>query len=221
MWRSILIVNIWFSYIFPASALSPYQSLFLRHKIEKELRAVYGFGYPKRDREEGEGLGLEYSISLMLNLLCIITVTFFWVGLFWVVPMCQISEYFCICIIKWILQSLHRAALCAADKRKWKMQKLKLDSISNLIVRLLLWMIRFESGGIWRICESHHSLQYWGERGLVHASGKSATNLQNSREYPIFLRRKQAVNILQGIPNISPKKTSYTYFSAGNTQYFS
>ena len=41
LWRSIFIVEIWFSHIFPASPWSPYQSLFLRHEIEKGLRAVY------------------------------------------------------------------------------------------------------------------------------------------------------------------------------------
>ena len=43
LWRSIFIVKIWFSHIFPASAWSPYQSLFLRHEIEKGLRAVYPY----------------------------------------------------------------------------------------------------------------------------------------------------------------------------------
>ena len=41
LWRPISMVKIWFSHIFPASAWSPYQSLFLRHEIEKGLRAVY------------------------------------------------------------------------------------------------------------------------------------------------------------------------------------
>ena len=49
-------------------------------------------------------------------------------------------------------------ALCW-HKRKWNQD---FDSISKLIVRLLLWMISFESRRIWRIWESHHSLQYWG-----------------------------------------------------------
>ena len=41
LWRPIFIVKIRFSYVFPALAWSPYQSLFLRHEIEKGLRAVY------------------------------------------------------------------------------------------------------------------------------------------------------------------------------------
>ena len=48
LWRCIFTVKIWFSHIFPASAWSPYQSLFLRHEIEKGLRAVYLFGQKAR-----------------------------------------------------------------------------------------------------------------------------------------------------------------------------
>ena len=40
LWRPLFMVKIWFSHIFPASAWSPYQSLFLRKEIEKGLRAV-------------------------------------------------------------------------------------------------------------------------------------------------------------------------------------
>ena len=40
-WGLIFLVKNQFSHIFPASAWSPYQSLFLRHEIEKRLRAVY------------------------------------------------------------------------------------------------------------------------------------------------------------------------------------
>ena len=40
LWLLIFLVKIWFSHIFPASAWSPYQSLFLRYEVEKGLRAV-------------------------------------------------------------------------------------------------------------------------------------------------------------------------------------
>ena len=40
-WGSIFLVKNQFSHIFPASAWSPYQSLFLRYEVEKGLRAVY------------------------------------------------------------------------------------------------------------------------------------------------------------------------------------
>ena len=49
-WGLIFLVKNQFSHIFPASAWSPYQSLFLRHEIEKRLRAVYiptpGISFP-------------------------------------------------------------------------------------------------------------------------------------------------------------------------------
>ena len=43
-WRPIFIVQIQFSHIFPASAWSPYQSLFLRHEIEKGTESGLGRG---------------------------------------------------------------------------------------------------------------------------------------------------------------------------------
>ena len=41
LWWLIFVVKNRFSHIFPASAWSPYQSLFLRYEVEKGLRAVY------------------------------------------------------------------------------------------------------------------------------------------------------------------------------------
>ena len=85
-------------------------------------------------------------------------------------------------------------ALCW-HKRKWNQD---FDSISNLIVRLLLWMISFESRRIWRIWESHHSLQYWG--GADGCTRGGCTHLE----------KVQQTCSRRGIPNIFSGKARCT-----------
>ena len=118
----------------------------------------------------------------------------------------------------WSAAVLHWNHIAQKQHCEKKMEELKLDSISNLIVRLLLWMIRFESRRIWRICKSHHSLQYWGGSWCMHLEKVQQTGTSGHwhcrvqygtagycralqkratwhyrREYPIFFLRKQAV----------------------------